>query len=398
VLRTLKLVVQNCLVLILLVVVCEAGASAIRALFDSSKARQADQEMIRPEGLDPGAFSQFVKEQNGAWRFKWTSYAYWRRVPMSGKYVNVDANGLRRTWNPSPLAPRHVRVFVFGGSTMWGTGSRDDYTIASQLSKTLAKSFGSGVEVVNFGESGYVQTQELITLLKEIQRGNVPDLAVFYDGYNDVFSAFQNSQAGLPQNEQNRVREFNLLQSGPHFYAEWARQSSLFWLVSGAAGHVGWLRRFAPQPKQTGAASQADVSSPKLTSDALAVYGANLRMLQSIAAQYHIRTFHFWQPTVYSKEQKSPEEKGLANQDPSFAEFYLMAMEQLKDSPFQGISSFHDLTHAFDGRPERIFIDTMHVSESGNEHIAGLIESNIAGAVSQMAQSPRVAEAAGHAK
>lgn len=396
-LRTLKLVVQNCLVLILLVAVCEAGATAIRAVFDSSKARQADQGMIRPEGLDPGGFSQFVREQSGAWRFKWTSYNYWRRVPMSGKYVNVDANGLRRTWNPSPLAPRHVRVFIFGGSTMWGTGSRDDYTIASQLSKALAKSFGSGVEVVNFGESGYVQTQELITLLKEIQHGNVPDLAVFYDGYNDVFSAFQNSQAGLPQNEQNRIREFNLSQSRSGFYAEWARQSSLFWMVSGAAGRLGWLRRFAPQPKQTGAASQVDVSR-RLTTDALAVYGANLRMLESIAVKYHIRTFYFWQPTVYSKEQKAPEENALANEDRSFADFYLTAMEQLKNSPFQGIGSFHDLTHAFDGRPERIFIDTMHVSESGNEHIAGLIESNIAEAVSQVSQSSRVAEAAGHAK
>ena len=64
------------------------------------------------------------------------------------------------------------------------------------------------------GESGYVNTQSLLALELELRGGNVPDEVIFYDGVNDVFSTFQNNEAGLPQNEQNRATEFNLLQSG----------------------------------------------------------------------------------------------------------------------------------------------------------------------------------------
>ena len=42
----------------------------------------------------------------------------------------------------------------------------------------------------------------------ELQRGNVPDVVIFYDGVNDVFSTFQNGASGLPQNEASRVEEF----------------------------------------------------------------------------------------------------------------------------------------------------------------------------------------------
>src|SRR5262249_2285111 len=157
--------------------------------------------------------NSYFREFAQANRVEWQSYVYWRRQPFAGRYITIDAGGIRRTWNPPADTNRKTRhIFFFGGSTMWGTAARDDYTIASILSRLLAAqtSPGDRVEVTNFAEGGYVSKQELIMLLGELQRGNVPDLAIFFDGVNDVFAAFQSGKPGIPQNESHRVREFNI--------------------------------------------------------------------------------------------------------------------------------------------------------------------------------------------
>ena len=51
---------------------------------------------------------------------------------------------------------------MFGGSTMWGTGARDACTIPSLLARAL-QGRGMSLEIINFGETGYVRTQEVIT-------------------------------------------------------------------------------------------------------------------------------------------------------------------------------------------------------------------------------------------
>jgi lysophospholipase L1-like esterase len=98
---------------------------------------------------------------------------------------------------------------MFGGSTMWGAGSRDSFTVPSLLARAL-QGRELRVEITNFGETGYVSTQGVITLLLQLRKGNVPDAVIFYEGVNDTYSAYQNGIAGIPQNEFNRVKEFNL--------------------------------------------------------------------------------------------------------------------------------------------------------------------------------------------
>ncbi|MGQ0571162.1 MAG: hypothetical protein ACT4P5_16800, partial [Armatimonadota bacterium] len=72
--------------------------------------------------------AEYGREFVASYQVQWHSYVYWRRKPFHGKYINVDDAGLRRTWNntPSP-SPDHIKLFMFGGSTMWGTGARDEF-------------------------------------------------------------------------------------------------------------------------------------------------------------------------------------------------------------------------------------------------------------------------------
>jgi hypothetical protein len=146
-------------------------------------------------------------------RLRWHPYAYWIGVPLRSDYINIDTNGFRSTWKDKriPDGSRPIRVFFFDGSTVWGQGVRDDHTIPSLLAQHLASQLSDRVEVFNFGQIGYVSTQELFLLEEQLRNRNVPDIVIFYDGANDVHSAFDNKIPGWTNNEATRAREFNLL-------------------------------------------------------------------------------------------------------------------------------------------------------------------------------------------
>ena len=96
---------------------------------------------------------------------------------------------------------------------MWGTGVPDEYTIPSLLAKQFKEHGVSNICITNFGQGGWVNTQEMLELIMQIKKGNIPNMVVFYDGVNDSYSAFQNKVAGIPENESNRIEEFNLLKN-----------------------------------------------------------------------------------------------------------------------------------------------------------------------------------------
>ena len=92
---------------------------------------------------------------------------------------------------------------MLGGSSLWGFGARDDQTIPSLLARSLDEQ-GWRVELKNLAEIGYVSTQEVIALTRELQAGYRPDLVIFYDGVNDTTSALLEGEPGLTTNEINR--------------------------------------------------------------------------------------------------------------------------------------------------------------------------------------------------
>ena len=159
----------------------------------------------QPQAVHADFFSEAARL-----RLRWIPYSYWISKPFTGKSINVDSDGLRHTWHNgltglySP-GKRIFRIFMFGGSTMFGWAESDDYTIPSAVVKALTQRGIGGVKVINFGQLGYVNTQELILLLEQLRQRNIPDLVIFYDGYNDTFSAFQNGKAGITENEVTRA-------------------------------------------------------------------------------------------------------------------------------------------------------------------------------------------------
>lgn len=139
--------------------------------------------------LGADEFVQLMREN--AREFTYEPFTQFREQPSRGRYVNVDANGFRHSRDQGPWPPvaEHLNVFVFGGSTAFGIGVKDDQTVASHLQAILAASGAAGrpVRVYNFGRGAYYSSQERALFERLLVAGHVPDVAIFLDGLNDFF-------------------------------------------------------------------------------------------------------------------------------------------------------------------------------------------------------------------
>jgi lysophospholipase L1-like esterase len=288
-------------------------------------------------------------DRAAAKELRWVPYRYWQRAPFASDTVNIDANGVRLTvQNPSKEAAR--KLWLFGGSTLWGTGTPDALTIPSLLATQLSD---ANVQITNFGESGYVSQQSLLRLMELLKSGEKPDWVIFYDGVNDVFSALQNGVAGWPQNEANRRLEFNVARDG--------KQAARLLLQS----FSGVQRVLAPAP-------------PVLDVDQLAVavalnYAANIKMLDALAQAYGFDYLAVWQPVIFSKpnltafEQDAMGTQAVAHRDLSHAA-HREVSALLNARP-----SFVDLYALFDSNNQPLYLDFCHLGPQGNAEVAAAL-------------------------
>jgi lysophospholipase L1-like esterase len=277
-----------------------------------------------------------------------------------------------------------TRIFVFGGSTIWGPAVRDDYTIPSHLSKLLA---GAGLcaEVTNHGETGYVSTQELILLMRALQKGDVPDLVVLYDGVNELFSAIQNNEVGLPQNEDHRRREFNLLLDGSRLRS--AYLSHLFQPKGLTRLRAAVQARIRPgsrggaglEPTQAGTFSNLG-DKDSLISGMIRAYKSNLGMVRLLGERYGFATLFYWQPMIFSKRSVSDYEQSWVDRSAGlWKDFITRGYARIEDDvDLKSSTSFRNLAGIFDDFPEPYYVDSFHLTEDGNRVIAEAIADDVA--------------------
>jgi hypothetical protein len=104
----------------------------------------------------------------------------WMAEPYSGTTINIGEDGSRVVLRAD--GARVDTVVFLGGSAMWGTGATDDLTIPSHFVLTQDR-----YAAVNLGTSSYVARQGFARLVSHLDVGHAIDLAVTYDGVNDVY-------------------------------------------------------------------------------------------------------------------------------------------------------------------------------------------------------------------
>ncbi len=320
----------------------------------------------------------------------WRPYVQWRRDRFSGKYVHVDDRGVRRTWNPECAGETgKVKILMLGGSSLWGFGARDDFTIPSYLSRFVSASTNRCTEVTNYAETGYVVTQEVVALIGALQAGFAPDIVIFYDGVNDVFSSFQNNTAGLPQNEINRRREFNVL-SAKTIPLLWTFGSTLLKrsetyraakaIAAGRykAGDGDWTMGY-------GWAGIDKATSERLAREVVRNYRSNMKIVEALGRSFDFKALFYWQPLVFHKRNSTSYESQITRRTKEMKDSFLNVYEAVSRSEGPpGNENFHDLSNIFLDFQGPIFIDLCHVSEKGNEIVARRIASDVLSIVQRM--------------
>src|SRR5579871_2924243 len=305
----------------------------------------------------------------------------WRR--LGRRLRDGRARRLRPTPGEESAAPDAVRILCFGGSTMMGMGARDAHTIPAMLARRLGE-LGHRVAVTNYGQLGHNTTQETITLQRLLKAGERIDIAVFYDGVNEMACAEQTGRADGLFNEANRRAEFNLL------HPDRRRD-----LVAAAAMMVAprTLRRLRELtgrelrgPLPAPAPDLARIDLEALARAVIETYAQNLRLIRMLGREYGFAPVFFWQPVITTKRVRSPDEQRWARdytRDPeNRTRLYRAIIDERRRRPdLAAAPDAHDLSALFDDWAEPVYIDLYHLSERGNAAVAEAMLPAVAAAV-----------------
>lgn len=238
-------------------------------------------------------------------------YTGFRPEPFRSPYLNIDGWTRRSYATPGDPLDRPV-VWMFGGSTTWGEGQRDEYTIASWLAR-LAEADGVPIEIRNHGQRGWTHFQEMVLYEQRLALEGPPDLALFYDGVNEtntqaliteaVPSHYQVADAADAVDGLAIATRFaqepdtaSVLTEVWHEYSQHSLVHKILAQVDQPAG-ASPLAPLAP----AGPAPTYDVTAQDGT-DAGQVYERVKVLTLALGERYEVPTLLFWQPVQFQGE------------------------------------------------------------------------------------------------
>ena len=311
-------------------------------------------------------------------------YVGWRRAPFNGQTIKIDQNGVRLTPG-ADCSAKSFKVFAFGESSMWGTGSPDWGTIPANLQKYLEKMRPGPVCVMNFAESAYISTQDVIMLLLQLRSGNVPDLVLFFSIAGDIGAAYESGRAGAHANLDQIAARFEGRPQPPTF-VDWLRSTYAYSLIDElmgkltianpqqkGPGHADFLDQVAPAPSAPVTYQSMGIDVAKLSDSIVEDYLGNYEIVSALAQKYGFKYFFFAPPIVsLGNKPLTREEKKMKSRLESNA-----ALDKLVTAVYQRIEresskhqNLYSMVHVFDRYDGLIWIDEGHVTPIGNQLIA----------------------------
>lgn len=289
-------------------------------------------------------------------------YFYWKGLEYKSKYINVSADGWRETTKQPNEGAK--RVFMFGGSTMWGWGAPDSMTIASYLQSFL----GPDYDVYNFGQSGYVSTQELNVLLFELANENIPDIVIFYDGLNDTSSGL--FAPGVPRAvasttfDKSRKKKRRSL---PEFLYYGSHTERL----------VKQIHKIKKDRKDKSEPTlwelQVEPMIPQNAEKTVYYWEKNIEVVKALGERYGFDSYFYWQPCLIPSARKPlPYEQTIIDETSrvwvkSFEAAWAEARKRLKNRENEHIFYIGDI---FLDVKEPIYMQIDHIGPEGNKIVA----------------------------
>ena len=303
---------------------------------------------------------------------RYTSYVVWRRAPFKGKTIEIDQNGLRVTPG-ADCSAKSFKMFTFGESTMWGTGSPNWGTIPANLQKGLEKLRPGPVCVTNFAESAYTSTQGVIMLLMQLQSGNVPDSVLFYSISGDIGAAYQSGRADVHAN----LDQFAARLEGrrkPETYVDRLKSTYSYKFIEMLMGKFTIANPQAkPIPSQLITYESMGIDAATLSESIVQEYLENYKIVSALAQKYGFKYFFFSPPIILlGNKPLTPEEQEMKDRMESDVPLSKLGTDvytkiERESSKYQYLYS---IDHIFDPYDSLIWIDGGHVTPIGNQLIA----------------------------
>lgn len=212
--RIVALVALNLLIFLALAVVTNIASSLLLELSENASVRHrvhsifgvgrtpvTDKADLPPYAGKEAHAREVWKELEQSKSVEYAPFVEWRRKPYRGKWVTVSDSGDRIYEPPTEPPPGAPVVRFFGGSSIWGTGAEDSQTIPAIYARSHPR-----YRVLNHGDAAYNSRQNLERLINLLARGERTDVAVFYEGFNDVLTLCDADTSLNGHNEEATIR------------------------------------------------------------------------------------------------------------------------------------------------------------------------------------------------
>ena len=299
------------------------------------------------------------------------------------------------------------RIFVFGGSTVMGTGSST--TLGAFLEDALNKEGGQSFEVITAGIDGSHSGQALTRLATETLH-LWPDMVITFDGVNDQFwtsyIADYKPNTHLSARLTKRILERDSAINRPFVALNWPALDSFFRRFYIYQGILSVLHKLGVTiPSVYDVKDQAyfdeilEFKDANFNKQGADVYLENLRSISAISNIRGIRSMHVFQPTlatvlVERGSAARPEEwevlnlRGLNNHlrpelrasiSYEFYRYIRAEFARRTDAPESELQTWLDLSRFFDDVDDlrTIYKDAVHYHDHRTQEIAEKIAGHV---------------------
>lgn len=310
-----------------------------------------------------------IQEEWYTLQTEYQPFVAWKRKPFDGKYINIEAEGIRKT-----TTSKDGRVIrFFGGSTMWGARVIDKNTIPSWFGQCNS----DGYKIVNHGESGFNARQELATLINVFLKKEKTDLVVFYDGVNDV-DFLCNPEMSIPGHRRElQFRQKLMTQNSTQSYMKGndtmlALGKGFFYklfLNNTVQVLDRTIGKYITKESQLAYTCHLDENRAEKVADNLLNCW---KTGHEVAAKNGSDFIAILQPNIYvdaaNHEYLHKERSGL--QAKNFQKVYKILKEKIQEEKLDWIFDFSNI---LDGTKDPLYFDFCHLNGEGNKIVADRI-------------------------
>ncbi len=313
--------------------------------------------------------------------YHYKNFIEYQSFPYTGDYINIGNDGYRH--NGMKADDNMKNILLFGGSTMFGVGVSDDYTIPALLYRKLSGQFN----VYNYGVSGYYSRHEVASLINYMNQNSAPDFVIFYDGVNDVGNSCIDSGGLNYTPNEKLIQESTGKNMHKLKYNILDNKSTIYYLYKIFFNYTEILTRkvsqkiFSNNKERNNKERNNKERNNKCENDKYATAVANTLIKNWVIADSIVTNMggnfiSILQPEInIGKPRKDHLIRAGMDATENIIAAYKKVYLIIKNSMHK-YNYMHDMTDAFD-TDNYIYIDHSHVSRGGNEIIANRIANII---------------------